>query len=157
MPSAVSILGTALLEAGEKIRTGVDGILREKRGAWVHRIIYSELAKRAKLRGPAYWDELFPGLPLEERAECRIRRMITRATIAGTLAATGATTAVLVSLATEGALVPVAVPLGLASVGAESTGTSRDRWNETTSLPMSDRHCSGNPCCPTSFPSRGSS
>src|ERR1041385_2644510 len=99
----------AVAEAGTKIGTAARGIAHaDDKTAWVHRFIYGELAERAEKRGPAYWDELYPGRDSAARAEQRIRRMRVRATIAGASAAAGATAAELVALATEGALAPVA-------------------------------------------------
>lgn len=116
---------TAVREAGTKIRTAASGIARaDDKTAWLHRFIAGELGQRARTRGPGYWDELYPGLSREERARRRIRRMLTRATIAGACAASGATAAELASIATEGALAPVAIPLGLLSVGGEMLYTS---------------------------------
>ncbi len=112
---------TALLEAGTKIGTAAREIAHGKDGSssWVQRFIYAEIAQRARTRTPAYWDELFPAMSAEERAEARIRRMLLRATIAGAAGATGASAAELLSLATDGAVAPLAIPLGVLSVGAE--------------------------------------
>lgn len=124
MPPLVDI-GIALREAGAKVRTAAREIARtDDRTAWVQRFIYGEVGQRAKTRGPAYWDDLFPGLLPEDRADRRIDRMITRATVAGVVAAAGATAAELISISTDGAAVPVAIPLGLASLGAEMLYTT---------------------------------
>lgn len=106
-------------EAGSKVATAARGIARADRStAWIHRFIYGELAERAKTRGPEYWDRLFPGAPPEERAERRIRRMLTRATIAAVAAAGGVTASELLSM-TDVAVAPVALPIGIACMGAE--------------------------------------
>lgn len=57
-------------------------------------------------------------MPPEERAERRIRRMLMRATIAAVAAAGGVTASELLSMAEVGAA-PVALPLGIACIGAE--------------------------------------
>jgi tellurite resistance protein len=62
---------------------------------------------------------MFPGLSSEERASKRIRRMVTRATVAGTLAAAGASSAEVLSIVSEGVGTVAAIPIGLVSVGAE--------------------------------------
>lgn len=124
MPSVTQVV-TALREAGVKVRTAAREIARaDERTTWVQRFIYGELSPRAKSRGAEYWDNLFPGLPPIERAERRIDRALTRATIAGVAAAGGATAAELISIVTDGAAVPIAIPLGLGSVGAEMLYTT---------------------------------
>jgi tellurite resistance protein len=117
----LSTVATAFREAATKIRVATREIVRSEDPAstWVQRFIYREIEGRAGVRGAAYWDAVFPGLPPEQRAERRICRMLTRATVAGVAAAAGATTAEVLSLATEGVGALLAIPLGVASVGAE--------------------------------------
>ena len=90
----------------------------------MQRVIHRELENRTHLRGPAYWDEVFPGLAPEARANARIKRMLTRATAASIAAAAGATSAELLPLMTENLASPIAIPLGLLSVGAEMLYTT---------------------------------
>ncbi|HZU85791.1 MAG TPA: hypothetical protein VE987_22855, partial [Polyangiaceae bacterium] len=98
----------ALREAGVKIGTAARRIATTDGGtAWLHRLIYGEIAQRAEARGPAYWDRLFPGMPPERRAERRVRRMLARSTVAGIAAAGGMTAAELFSVA-DIAAAPVA-------------------------------------------------
>lgn len=122
----LSDVATALREAGTKIRTATREIRRreDEAASWIQRFIYHETEQRAQTRAAAYWDALFPGLTPEERARRRIDRMLTRATIAGVAAAAGATGAELLSLTTDGVGSVAAVPLGLASVGAEMVYTT---------------------------------
>ena len=75
--------------------------------------------RHARTRGPAYWDELYPSLSVEQRAEERIRRAATRATVAGVAAAAGASAAELATAGSEGWALPVTAPFGLLSVGAD--------------------------------------
>ncbi len=111
---------TALSEAGLKIGTAAREIAQGKAASpWVQRFIYGEIAQRANTRGLFYWDEIFPDLSPEERAEARIRRMLRRATVAGVAGAAGASVAELLSIGSDGAVAPLAIPLGLASMGAE--------------------------------------
>jgi tellurite resistance protein len=119
--STAKALGTALKEAAFKIHTAVREIAPREDVAptWVQRIIYREIEQRARTRGPAYWEEQFPGLPAATRAQQRIRRMITRATVAGVAAAASASTAEVLSLVSDGSAAPAALPLGLVSMGAE--------------------------------------
>jgi tellurite resistance protein len=119
-------LGTALREAGVKINTAVRELRQrdDEAASWMQRFIYREIEQRTLTRGPDYWNAQFPGLSPEERADHRIQRILTRATIAGVAAAAGATTAEVLSLVTEGAGVWAAIPLGLASVGAEMVYTT---------------------------------
>ena len=114
-------LGVALREAGVKVRTAARELRKQEdqAGSYLHRVIGREVAQRLERRGPAYWDQLFPGLPPEARASRRIRRMLTRATVAGVVAGAGASTAELLSIGSEGVAAAAAVPLGIASVGAE--------------------------------------
>lgn len=114
-------LGVALHEAGVKVRTAVGELRRQEEGAssYLHRFIAREVEQRLAQRGPAYWDQLFPGLPPEARAARRIRRMLTRATLAGVVAGAGASAAELLSIGSEGMAAAAAVPLGIVSVGAE--------------------------------------
>jgi tellurite resistance protein len=119
-------LGTALSEAGTKISSAVRELTRREDEAsrWMQRFIYHEIEARTRTRGAAYWDAQFPGLSPPERAQARIRRMLTRATVAGVAAAGGATTAEVMSLVGSGAGAVAAFPLGLVSVGAEMVYTT---------------------------------
>src|SRR5256885_1250541 len=112
---ALSTLMTALREAGMKIGQAARAFAphEDRPGTWLQRVIYREIEHRARTRGPEYWNALFPGMPPEARAQRRIRRMLTRATVAGIAASTGASTAELLPLLTEGLAAPVAIPLGL--------------------------------------------
>jgi tellurite resistance protein len=114
-------LGVALREAGVKVRTAARELRRHEDGAssYLHRFIAREVEQRLEQRGPAYWDQLFPGLPPEARAARRIRRMLTRATLAGVVAGAGASAAELLSIGSDGVAAAAAVPLGIVSVGAE--------------------------------------
>jgi tellurite resistance protein len=124
--AALSNFGVALREAGTKINTAVRELKRREDGAgsWMQRFIYREIEQRTVTRGPTYWDKLFPGLTSGERAQRRIRRMLTRGTVAGVAAAAGASSAEVLSLVTEGVGAVAAVPLGLVSVGAEMVYTT---------------------------------
>jgi tellurite resistance protein len=117
----LSNFGTALHEAGTKINIAVRELKRreDEASSWMQRFIYREIEQRTRTRGPAYWDQAFPGLDPEARAQRRIRRMLTRATVAGVAAAAGASTAEVLSVTTEGIATVAAVPLGLVSIGAE--------------------------------------
>jgi tellurite resistance protein len=77
-----------------------------------------------RTRGASYWDELFPGLPPEERAERRIQRMLGRCTVASIAAGAGATTAEVLPLVTKGLAGSAAIPLGFVSVGGEMLYTT---------------------------------
>jgi len=125
-PATLSNLGTALREAGTKIHTAVRGLKRREDEAtnWIQRFIYREIEQRAHTRGSDHWERLFPGLPPEERARRRMRRMLTRATVAGVAAAAGASTAEVLSIVGEGVSAFGAIPLGLASIGAEALYTT---------------------------------
>jgi tellurite resistance protein len=124
--AALSNFGVALHEAGTKINTAVRELKRreDEAGSWMQRFIYREIEHRTVTRGPKYWDQLFPGLAPEERAQRRIHRMLTRGTVAGVAAAAGASSAEVLSLASDGVGTVVAVPLGLVSVGAEMVYTT---------------------------------
>ena len=119
-------VGTALREAGTKINSAVREIWRREDAAsiWMQRFIHREIEQRAQTRGPDYWDELFPGLSPEQRAQRRIDRMLVRATVAGIAGAAGATTAEVMSLATEGAAALAAFPIAVAAVGADMIYTT---------------------------------
>jgi tellurite resistance protein len=122
----LSNFGIALREAGVKIHTAYRELERreDEASSWVQRFIYREIQQRTSTRGPAYWDGLFPALSPEARAQARIRRMLTRSTLAGVTAAAGATAAEVLSIAGEGVAAFGAVPLGLASVAAEMVYTT---------------------------------
>ena len=117
----LSAVLVGLREAGSKVNAAAREIAAREDGAdhWVQRVIYREIADRAASRGPAYWDTLFPGMSPDERAQARIRRMIVRATAAGVVAAAAATTAELLPLLSKSVASPIAIPIGLLSVGAE--------------------------------------
>jgi tellurite resistance protein len=123
---ALSNFGIALREAGVKIQTAYGEIQRkeDEASSWMQRFIFREIEQRTRTRGPAYWDEQFPGRSPEQRAQARMRRMLTRATIAGVGAAAGASTAEVLSIAGEGIAALGAIPLGLLSVGAEMVYTT---------------------------------
>lgn len=112
---------TAVWEAGAKISTAAREIahIEDETSSWVQRFIYGEIAERACERGTAYWEATYPGMTAEQRAEARMRRMFVRGTVATVAAAAGASASELVSIATDGAAAPVAVPLGLLSMGSE--------------------------------------
>jgi tellurite resistance protein len=126
LTARVAELGVALHEAGVKVRTAVRELRRHEddAGSYLHRFIAREVEQRLERRGPAYWDQQFPGLPPEARAAARIRRMLTRATVAGVVAGAGATAAELLSIGSEGVAAAAAVPLGIVSVGAEMLYTT---------------------------------
>lgn len=123
---ALSNLGIALREAGVKIHTAYRELERkeDQASSWMQRFIYREIEQRTSTRGAAYWDELFPALSPEQRAQARIRRMLTRATVAGVAAAAGASTAEVLSIVGKGVTAFGAIPLGLATVGAEMVYTT---------------------------------
>ena len=123
---ALSIVGTALREAATKIHTATRELSRreDEAASWIQRFIYREISERTRTRDSSYWDATFPGLTASERAERRIQRMLTRATVAGAAAAAGASGAELLSMMSEGTLSFAALPLGLASVGAEMVYTT---------------------------------
>jgi hypothetical protein len=112
---------TAVWEAGAKISTAAREIahIEDETSSWVQRFIYGELAQRASKRGGAYWEANYPNMTPEQRAEARMRRMFVRGTVATMAAAAGASAAEVMSIATDGAVAPVAVPFGLLSMGAE--------------------------------------
>jgi len=113
-------LETAVREAATKVRTAVREIAKkDPETSWMQRVIYGEIALRAQTRGPAFWDDLYPGLSAEQRAAARIQRMIKRATLAGVAAASGASSTQILALVTDGLAVPIAVPAGMLAVGAE--------------------------------------
>lgn len=127
LPSnAISNLGIALREAGVKIHTAYRELERkeDEASSWVQRFIYREIEQRTSTRGASYWDEQFPGLSPEQRAQARIRRMLTRATVAGVAAAAGASSAEVLSIVGKGLTAVGAVPLGLLTVGAEMVYTT---------------------------------
>lgn len=119
-------LGTAVREAGTKINTAVRELQRteDEAGSWMQRFIFREIEQRSQTRGMDYWDRMFPGLSPEERARKRMRRMLTRATVAGVAAAAGATTAEVLSIVTDGLGAVATIPLGLLSVGSEALYTT---------------------------------
>jgi tellurite resistance protein len=123
---AIANFGTAVQEAGTKINTAVRGLKRreDEAASWVQRFIVREIEQRTRTRGLDHWDRLFPGLPAEERAQRRIGRMLTRATVAGVGAAAGASTAEVLSIVGEGVSSFAAIPLALATVGAEALYTT---------------------------------
>jgi tellurite resistance protein len=118
--------GVAVREAGVKIGTAYRELQRreDEASSWMQRFIYREIEQRTRTRGAGYWDELFPGLSPEQRARKRIRRMLTRSTVAGVAAAAGASAAEVISILGEGITALGAVPLGLATVGAEMVYTT---------------------------------
>jgi tellurite resistance protein len=125
-PAVLSNLGIALREAGTKINTAVRGLKRQEDEAtsWMQRFIYREIEQRTRTRGSDHWERLFPGLPVQERARRRMQRMLTRGTVAGVAAAAGASTAEVLSIVGEGVSAFAAIPLGLASIGAEALYTT---------------------------------
>jgi tellurite resistance protein len=122
----LSNFGIALREAGVKIHTAYRELERkeDEASSWMQRFIYREIEQRTRTRGAAYWDEQFPGRTPEQRAQARIRRMLTRATVAGVGAAAGASTAEVLSIVGEGITALGAIPLGLLTVGAEMVYTT---------------------------------
>lgn len=124
--AVLSNFGSAFLEAGTKINTALRGLKQreDEASTWMQRFICREVEQRSRTRGAEYWDRIFPGLPAQERARRRIRRMLTRATVAGISAAAGASTAEVLSVASEGLGTVAAVPLGFVSVGAEALYTT---------------------------------
>jgi hypothetical protein len=53
-----------LREAGSKVGAAAVEILSrdETAGSWLQRVIHREVESRARTRGAAYWDAMFPGL-----------------------------------------------------------------------------------------------
>lgn len=82
----------------------------------LQRVIAAVVAQRAQ---DASWDAVYPGLTVEERARARIRRALEHGTVAAVLAAGGATAAQAASAGSEGWAAPIALPLGIASIGAD--------------------------------------
>jgi len=123
---AIVNFGVALREAGVKIGTAYRELERreDEASSWMQRFIYREIEERTRTRGAGYWDEMFPRLSPEQRARRRIRRMLTRSTVAGVAAAAGASAAEVLSIVGEGVTALGAVPLGLATVAAEMVYTT---------------------------------
>ena len=123
---AIVNFGVALREAGVKIGTAYRELERreDEASSWMQRFIYREIEQRTRTRGAGYWDEMFPRLSSEQRARQRIRRMLTRSTVAGVAAAAGASAAEVLSIVGEGVTALGAVPLGLATVAAEMVYTT---------------------------------
>lgn len=119
--SYVRTATAALRDTGARIYAASRQLVRSEEGAksWLSRVIATELARRAATHDAAHWDRTYPGLTPEQRADARIRRMLMRATAAGVLGAAGASAAQIASASTDGAAAPIAVPLGLLSIGAD--------------------------------------
>jgi hypothetical protein len=119
--SAGSALSTGLREAVGKIRTALRELpAGEDLGdTWVQRMIFREIEQRARTRDASYWNAQFPGLSPAERARRRIDRMLVRATAAGVVAATSASTAELLSVTGNPSASLAAIPLGVVSIGSE--------------------------------------
>jgi hypothetical protein len=102
-------------------RLGIDRLLN---GGWFRKLAIEHIRNHnAKVSG-AHWDTVYPGLDVEQRAEREIQKVCWRASIAGILASTGASTGELVSLISQGASAPIGVPAAVLSMCGEAAYTT---------------------------------
>jgi hypothetical protein len=95
-----------------------------KDGSWFKNLIAEHAQDHHKAISAATWDTLYPGLDAETRAERHIAQVARRASMAGVLAACGASTGELLALVTEGLATPVGVPAAMLSMGLEGAYTA---------------------------------
>jgi uncharacterized tellurite resistance protein B-like protein len=118
------------IKAGERwvalLRTTAEnvGFHKLRDGAWLGQIATVHLKAHCERVTAQSWDELYPGLGVEERASRQIARAARRAATTGAVASVGASTGELLSLLTEGLGAPVGVPAMLVSMAAEAARTA---------------------------------
>jgi hypothetical protein len=110
---------TKLREAAKQI--GVD---RFGDGTWFQRVVAKHVRKHLAATTAQLWDERYPGLPVEVRARREIKRVALKASVAGVLASTGASTGEILALVTEGMAAPVGLPAAILSMTLEAAYTS---------------------------------
>jgi hypothetical protein len=129
--------GTGAVAAGDTVERARDldlGMLRAaaqhldgaslKDGTWFKKLIADHVKKHQAAISPATWDEAYPGLDTEARAERHITEVAKKASMAGALASVGASTGELLSLVTDGLAAPVGVPAAMLSMGLEAAYTA---------------------------------
>jgi uncharacterized protein (DUF697 family) len=95
-----------------------------KDGSWFKNLIAEHAKDHQAAISAATWDAAYPGLDAEARAEKLITQVAWKASMAGALASTGASTGELLSLVTEGLAAPVGVPAAMLSMALEGAYTA---------------------------------
>jgi uncharacterized protein (DUF697 family) len=93
-------------------------------GTWFKGLIADHVKRHQAAISPATWDEAYPGLDTEARAERHVNLVAKKASLAGALASVGASTGELLSLVTDGLAAPVGVPAAMLSMGLEAAYTA---------------------------------
>jgi hypothetical protein len=111
---------TKLREAAKQIgvhRLGDDG-------GWFQRAVAKHVRKHLAASTAERWDTRYPGVSVEDRATQEIRRVALKASAAGVLASTGASTGEILALVTDGMAAPVGLPAAILSMTLEAAYTS---------------------------------
>jgi tellurite resistance protein len=119
-------LGSALRRAETTLRHSVREVERRESNAadWMQRFVTREVQRRVAARDATRWETGSDSLTREQLARRRIRSILARGTLASAAAALGASSAGVLSVLSEGAAVPGALPLGLFSVVGEMLYTT---------------------------------
>jgi hypothetical protein len=93
-------------------------------GGWFRKLAIDHIRRHNAETTAAHWDRVYPGKTAEQRADAIIRSVCRKASVAGALASTGASTGELVALFTEGIGAPVGLPAAALSMCAEAAYTA---------------------------------
>jgi hypothetical protein len=124
MSTLASELGDA--ETVGKLREAARqlGVRSIQDGSWFRKIITAHVKAHAEKIDRSHFDRVYPGVPVEERAQQEIRRVALKAAAAGALASVGASTGELLSFFTDGLAAPIGVPAAILSMGLEAAYTA---------------------------------
>ena len=100
------------------------GVQKLRDGSWFRKLVAHHVKKHEAQVTTASWDEIYPGLDVEERAHRQIVSVARKAAAAGLFASMGASTGELLSLVTDGIAAPVGVPAAALSMIAEAAYTA---------------------------------
>jgi hypothetical protein len=93
-------------------------------GGWFRKLAIDHIKRHNARVNAAYWDRVYPNLSAEVRADTIIRKVCQKASVAGILASTGASTGELLSLFTEGLGAPIGMPAAALSMCGEAAYTA---------------------------------
>jgi uncharacterized protein (DUF697 family) len=93
-------------------------------GTWFKEITIDHVKKHHAAISAATWEAAYPGLDAEARAERHIKHVAWKASAAGVLASTFASSVEVIAVETGGLAAPVGVPAAMLSMAIEATYTA---------------------------------
>jgi hypothetical protein len=93
-------------------------------GSWFRKIVTNHVKAHEEKIDRSYFDRIYPGVSVEDRAQLECRKVAVRAAGAGMLSAIGCSAGELLSLFTDGLFAPIGLPATVVSMAVEGAYTA---------------------------------